>query len=83
MGLESSKDVVKLVFLCGLRSGEIVGEDTNLLHIGSEGKHVGMSSNINSNFYFCMSIDIPLISILMSIYMENLLKITHNLNASK
>ena len=40
-------------------------------------------SNINSKFYFCMSIDIPLISILMSIYMENLLKITHNLNASK
>ena len=40
-------------------------------------------SNINSKFYFCMSIDIPLISILMSIYMGILLKITHNLNASK
>ena len=40
-------------------------------------------SNINSNFYFCMSIDIPLISVLMSIYMEILLKIKHNLNASK
>ena len=40
-------------------------------------------SNINSKFYFCMSIDIPLISVLMSIYMENLLKIRHDLNASK
>ena len=39
-------------------------------------------SNINSKFYFCMSIDIPLISVLMSIYMENLLNITHSLNAS-
>ena len=44
---------------------------------------VPLNSNINSNFYFCMSIDTPLISILMSIYMAYLLKITHNLNASK
>ena len=36
------------------------------------------NSNINSKFYFCMSIDISLISILLSIYMANLLKITHN-----
>ena len=43
MGLKSGKDVVKLAFLHGPRSGEMVGEDTNLLHVGSEGKYVGMN----------------------------------------
>ena len=43
MVLKSSKDVVKLAFLRGPRSGEMVGDNTNLLHIGSEGKHVGMN----------------------------------------
>ena len=46
-------------------------------------KNILLSSNINSKFYFCMSIDIPLISVLLSIYMANLLQITHTLNVSK
>lgn len=41
MGLESGKDVVELALLRGPRIGETAGENTNLLHVGSEGKRVG------------------------------------------